>query len=82
MELINLSKISSEEILAGSFGIEWESLRVKSNGELALTPHPSVFGDKLKNPVVTTDFSEKCIGWDENWNYDELQWCTFPGKRL
>lgn len=48
MELINLSKISSEEILAGSFGIEWESLRVKSNGELALTPHPSVFGDKLK----------------------------------
>ncbi|MCQ2971114.1 glutamate--cysteine ligase [Methanobrevibacter gottschalkii] len=61
MELINLSKISSEEILAGSFGIEWESLRVKSNGELALTPHPSVFGDKLKNPVVTTDFSESQV---------------------
>lgn len=61
MDLINVSKISSDEILAGSFGIEWESLRVKSNGELALSPHPSVFGDKLKNPVVTTDFSESQV---------------------
>ncbi len=61
MELINISKISSEEILSRSFGIEWESLRVNSNGELALTSHPSVFGDKLKNPVVTTDFSESQV---------------------
>jgi glutamate--cysteine ligase len=61
MELINLTKIPSEEILAGLFGIEWEALRVKSDGKLALSPHPEVFGDKLKNPVVTTDFSESQI---------------------
>ena len=47
--------------MAGSFGIEWESLRVKDDGTLSLTPHPEVFGDKLKNPVVTTDFSESQI---------------------
>lgn len=31
---------------------------MNSNGELALTPHPEAFGDKLENPLVTTDFSE------------------------
>ena len=61
MELINLTKIPSEEILAGLFGIEWEALRVKGDGNLALSPHPEVFGDKLKNPVITTDFSESQI---------------------
>lgn len=61
MELITLTKIPSDEILAGLFGIEWEALRVKSDGKLALSPHPEVFGDKLKNPVVTTDFSESQI---------------------
>ena len=61
MELITLTKIPSDEILAGLFGIEWEVLRVKSDGKLALSPHPEVFGDKLKNPVVTTDFSESQI---------------------
>ena len=47
MELITLTKIPSDEILAGLFGIEWEALRVKSDGKLALSPHPEVFGDKL-----------------------------------
>ena len=47
--------------MAGSFGIEWESLRAKGDGKLSLTPHPEVFGDKLVNPVVTTDFSESQI---------------------
>ena len=36
-------------------------MRVKRDGKLSLTPHPEVFGDKLKNPVVTTDFSESQI---------------------
>ena len=58
MNLLNLSKLSSNEILEGSFGIEWECLRAKGDGELSLTPHPEVFGDKLTNPLVTTDFSE------------------------
>lgn len=61
MDLINLTKIPSDEILSGLFGIEWEALRVKRDGKLSLTPHPEVFGDKLKNPVVTTDFSESQI---------------------
>ncbi len=61
MNLLNLSKLSSTEILRGSFGIEWESLRAKGEGELSLTPHPEVFGDKLTNPLITTDFSESQI---------------------
>ena len=61
MNLANLSKLSSNEILEGSFGIEWESLRAKDDGKLSLTPHPAVFGDKLTNPLITTDFSESQI---------------------
>lgn len=61
MDLSYLSKLPEDEILAGSFGIEWESLRVHSDGKLSLTPHPDVFGDKLTNPLVTTDFSESQI---------------------
>lgn len=61
MNLKYLSKLSTEEILAGSFGIEWESLRAHSDGKLSLTPHPEIFGDKLTNPLVTTDFSESQI---------------------
>ena len=61
MNLLNLSKLSLDEMLSGSFGIEWESLRARGDGELALTPHPELFGDKLKNPLVTTDFSESQI---------------------
>ena len=61
MDLRCLSKLTNDEILAGSFGIEWESLRAKGDGQLSLTPHPAVFGDKLTNPYVTTDFSESQI---------------------
>lgn len=61
MNFKNLSKLSSDEILKGSFGIEWESLRAKGDGTLSLTPHPAIFGDKLTNPLVTTDFSESQI---------------------
>ena len=61
MNLLNMSKLSTDEIMAGLFGIEWESLRAKDDGQLSLTPHPEVFGDKLTNPVVTTDFSESQI---------------------
>lgn len=61
MNLLNMSKLSTDEILAGLFGIEWESLRAKGDGELSLTPHPEIFGDKLTNPLITTDFSESQI---------------------
>jgi len=45
-------------LLNGKWGLEEEALRVTPDGALALTPHPSVFGDKIVNPYVTTDFSE------------------------
>lgn len=61
MNYQNLDKLTKSEILSGSFGIERETLRVNMDGKLSLTPHPKIFGDKLKNPVVTTDFSESQI---------------------
>ena len=39
-------------------GIEKESLRVRPDGTLALTPHPAGLGSALTHPHVTTDFSE------------------------
>ena len=61
MNLSYLKKLTKDEILSGSFGIERETLRVHSIGELSLTPHPEIFGDKISNPIVTTDFSESQI---------------------
>ena len=61
MNLMNISKLNRDEILEGSFGIEWESLRARGEGELSLTPHPKIFGDKYSNPLITTDFSESQI---------------------
>lgn len=48
-------------LLHGLFGIEKENVRVTPSGELALTPHPAIFGDKAKNPFITTDFSESQV---------------------
>lgn len=50
-----------EELLAGSFGIEREALRVSENGKLAVTNHPELFGSKMTNPYITTDFSESQV---------------------
>src|SRR5438309_4578928 len=49
----------SPGILAGlRRGIEKESLRVRPDGTLALTPHPHALGSALTHPHITTDFSE------------------------
>ena len=48
-------------LVEGNFGFEKESQRIISSGDLALTHHPPVFGDKLENPRITTDFSESHI---------------------
>ena len=48
-------------LIDGNFGIEKESQRVTSSGDLALTEHPSTFGDKTENPRITVDFSESQI---------------------
>jgi glutamate--cysteine ligase len=45
-------------ILQGNFGLEKENLRSDYAGNLALTPHPEIFGDKAKHPYITTDFAE------------------------
>lgn len=47
--------------LEGLFGLEKENIRVDQAGNLALTLHPKVFGDKLKHPYITTDFSESQV---------------------
>jgi glutamate--cysteine ligase len=39
-------------------GIEKESLRVRPDGSLALTPHAAALGSALTHPSITTDFSE------------------------
>ncbi|WP_148631229.1 bifunctional glutamate--cysteine ligase GshA/glutathione synthetase GshB [Bacillus sp. E214] len=51
----------SETLFRGNFGLEKENNRVHKNGTLALTPHPSSFGDRAKHPYITTDFSESQI---------------------
>ena len=52
---------TSNELLTGDFGLEREGLRVTETGKLAMTPHPAIFGNKLKNPYITTDFSESQV---------------------
>jgi glutamate--cysteine ligase len=39
-------------------GIEKESLRVRPDGALAMTPHPRGLGSALTHPHITTDFCE------------------------
>jgi len=60
-----LKAISADEqlnLLAGSrVGIEKESLRVDKNGTLSQLPHPASLGSALKNPYITTDYSEALL---------------------
>jgi glutamate--cysteine ligase len=41
-----------------SHGLEKESLRVRTNGHIALSPHPAGLGSALTHSCITTDFSE------------------------
>lgn len=57
-------------------GIECEGVRVTPQGELSALPHPAVYGNKLANPYITTDYAEmqiECITsphakWDDTFN--------------
>lgn len=62
-EFVNLiiEQHLNSEILKGQFGLERENVRVDQDGNLALTPHPAVFGDKNENPYIKTDFSESQV---------------------
>lgn len=48
-------------LLKGKWGLEKENLRINNKGELSVTPHPEKFGNKLKHPYITTDFSESQV---------------------
>ncbi|TBX08492.1 bifunctional glutamate--cysteine ligase/glutathione synthetase [Clostridium perfringens] len=58
--LLKIIKDESLEdyFIKANFGLEKENVRVTESGNLALTPHPKVFGDREKNPYIKTDFSE------------------------
>lgn len=45
----------------GRRGIERETLRVDTQGQLALGPHPRALGSALTNPQITTDYSESLL---------------------
>lgn len=42
-------------------GLEKESLRVKHDGRLSLSPHPPTLGSALTHPQITTDYSEALL---------------------
>ncbi len=54
-------KVTINQLLKANYGIEREMLRVNEEGQLSLKEHPKVFGDKINNPYITTDFSESQI---------------------
>ena len=56
-----MKQIKGNIWLEGLFGLEKENIRVDHAGNLAQTPHPEVFGNKLKHPYITTDFSESQV---------------------
>ncbi len=56
--LSRLKELPPARLKAICRGIEKESLRVRPNGHLALTPHPPALGSALTHPNITTDFSE------------------------
>ncbi|HEY6133306.1 MAG TPA: glutamate--cysteine ligase [Rubrivivax sp.] len=56
-----LRSLSPERLRGMRRGVEKESLRVQSDGQLALTPHPAALGSALTHPHITTDFSESQV---------------------
>ncbi len=60
MELFSNKGLNSQ-LLEGKWGLEKESLRITPTGDLALTPHPESFGDKINNQQITVDFSESQV---------------------
>jgi len=61
MKQSTFNSIKGNIWVEGLFGLEKENIRVDQSGNLAQTPHPNVFGNKLKHPYITTDFSESQV---------------------
>jgi glutamate--cysteine ligase len=53
-----LAALGTERLRGMRRGIEKESLRVDTDGRLAMTPHPAALGSALTHPSITTDYSE------------------------
>ena len=51
-----LEKLEPDALRGIRRGIEKESLRVRHDGGLALTPHPRELGSALTHSGITTDF--------------------------
>lgn len=73
MELQSLIKTNQLGLLfqQGTFGLEKESQRIDSKGNIVTTPHPSVFGNRSYHPYIQTDFAES-----------QLELITPPNKKL
>ena len=80
MKQLEFNSINGNIWLEGLFGLEKENLRVDYSGNLALTPHPEVFGNKLKHSYITTDFSESQIEMITPPLQDISAGCRFPGN--
>lgn len=61
LQLLKQNHTLSNELFKGHFGLEKENLRVDSDGNLAITPHPVIFGPKEDNAYIKTDFSESQV---------------------
>ncbi|MEH8021394.1 MULTISPECIES: glutamate--cysteine ligase [Rheinheimera] len=60
--LAKLNSATDKKAIVGiRRGIERETLRVKPDGKLALTPHAIALGSALTHPLLTTDFSESLL---------------------
>ncbi|MCX8514453.1 MAG: hypothetical protein ORN24_02690, partial [Burkholderiales bacterium] len=55
------NKETTTLLFDGLFGLEKESIRVDREGNVALSDHPHILGDKSINPYITTDFAEAQI---------------------
>lgn len=48
-------------VMSARFGLEKESQRTTFDGQLAMTDHPEVFGNRSYHPYIQTDFGETQI---------------------
>ncbi|MCE2571407.1 glutamate--cysteine ligase [Motilimonas eburnea] len=60
-EQIELLKTTPGALTGIKRGVERESLRVQSDGQLAQTAHPEALGKALTHPTITTDFAESLL---------------------
>tara|TARA_R110002096_G_scaffold154_22_gene933 strand:+ start:19165 stop:20727 length:1563 start_codon:yes stop_codon:yes gene_type:complete len=59
--LAAIAAADDNPLYGGLKGVEKESLRVTSNGELSMLTHPIGLGSALTNQFITTDFSEALL---------------------